>query len=64
MMTEDWITTTEAVNLTGYSQEYIRRILRTGKIKGRKWGRDWMVDRDSLVEYMREGKRRGPRRSL
>lgn len=62
-MAEDWVTTTEAVQLTGYNQEYIRRILRTGKIKGRKWGRDWMIDRDSLIEYMRDGKRRGPRSS-
>jgi hypothetical protein len=62
-MNEEWITTTEAVRMTGYNHEYIRRLLRTGKVVGKKWGRDWMVDRDSLLTYMQESERRGPKDS-
>lgn len=55
---EDWITTTEAAQLSGYDPEHVRRLARAGKIKARKWGRDWMIDGKSLLEYRkREGRR-------
>jgi excisionase family DNA binding protein len=55
-MTEDfnpteWITTKEAAELTGYHAVHIRRLLREGTIEGRKFGRDWMIDRESPQEY-------------
>ena len=62
----DWITTTEACELSGYHPDSMRKLLRSGRINGRKWGFAWMVDRDSLVAYLEQvsklGDRRGPKR--
>ncbi len=59
----DWLTTNEATRLTGYNAEHIRRLVRSGKVKAQKWGRDWMIDRVSLFEYLKsEG--RGPQEKL
>ncbi len=66
-MATDWITTTQAVQLTGYHPVHLRRLIRAGLIKARKFGILWQVDRASLLEYMRaaeqsEDKRRGGRK--
>jgi excisionase family DNA binding protein len=42
----DWITTAEAAELTGYDPAHIRWLIRENRIKGKKFGRDWMVDRE------------------
>ena len=57
---ENWITTAEAKSLTGYNAEHIRRLIRSGKVKAKKWGKEWMVEKNSLIAYLKsEG--RGPR---
>lgn len=61
MIKNEWITTTEAALLTGYNNEYIRRLVRTEKVRARKFGIVWQVDRESLLEYMKKNERRGPR---
>lgn len=48
---ENWITTGEAVELTGYHPEYLRDLLRRGEILAEKVGRSWLVNRDALLEY-------------
>ena len=62
---EDWITTGEAANLANYSPVHIRRLIRAGKVKARKWGRDWQVSSASLLDYLEnieaKGKKRGPK---
>ena len=62
----DWITTSQACELSGYHADSLRKLLQSGRINGRKWGNTWMVDRASLLEYMEHiaflGKRRGPKR--
>lgn len=65
-MAEDWITTAEAARLSGYHSVYLRELIKAGKIKAQKWGRDWQVSRVSLLAYMRAAeksadKRRGAR---
>lgn len=63
----DWLTTTEASQLSGYTPKHIRRLVTAGKIKGQRWGRDWQVDRRSLLTYMnlieKQGEKRGPKPS-
>jgi excisionase family DNA binding protein len=49
---DKWLTTQEAMELTGYNPEQIRRLARNGKIKTKKWGTAWMIDKMSLMEYM------------
>ena len=49
----DWLTSREAAQETGYNVEHIRRLVRTGRLKAQKLGRDWVIDRASLLEYLR-----------
>jgi excisionase family DNA binding protein len=63
----DWITTVEAAQMSGYHVNYVRRLIKSGRIKGKKmWGRDWMVSRASLLTHVRQieklGGKRGPKR--
>lgn len=48
----DWITTEEAAEVSGYHVNYIRRLMRQGKVTGRKAGLMWWIDRDSLRSYL------------
>lgn len=50
----DWITTQEAVRLSGYNPDHLRRLIRAGEIKARKFGIVWQVDRLSLLVYARK----------
>lgn len=63
---EDWITTAEAVTLSGYHIVTVYKLLSSGKVKGQKWGRSWMVSRSSLLAHIRKaeklGAKRGPKR--
>lgn len=47
----DWINTQEAAELTGYSVQYIRRLMRQGRVVAKKWLRDWVISKQSLLEY-------------
>lgn len=61
----DWITTAEAVQLSGYTRKHIARLLAAGSVKGQRFGRAWQVDRVSLLAYVRKvakmGEKRGPK---
>lgn len=50
----EWITTSKAAALTGYSLNYIRRLVREKRVPATKWQRDWMVDRQQLLAYQQE----------
>jgi excisionase family DNA binding protein len=56
----EWITTKEAAELTRYHPTHIRWLIREDRIEGRKLGRDWLIDRESLEEYARNMKSLGP----
>ena len=64
-MAEDRSTTGEAARLTGYHVNYIRRLIKAGRVRGKKWGRDWQVSRGSLLAHVRKveklGAKRGPK---
>jgi len=65
-MIDDWITTQEATELSGYHPDHLRRLIRAGNIKARKFGIVWQVSRQSLLEYLKDAqdstdKRRGPK---
>jgi len=57
---EGWITTIEAEILTGYSQAYMRQLACNGKVKARKVGRDWLINRESLLAYKHQMDVLGP----
>ena len=61
----DWMTTQQAAELVNYTPEHIRRLVKAGKVKGQRWGRDWQIDRRSLLAYVKSaeklGQKRGPK---
>ena len=59
---EDWLTTYEAVQLSGYELDYIRKLVRAKKITGRKWGQSWQVSRKSLQEFLKGREQQGGKR--
>jgi len=64
-MPEEWLTTQEAAELSGYHIVTIRKLLNSGKLSGRKWGPVWQVSRQSLISYQilmnEQGQKRGPK---
>jgi Helix-turn-helix domain len=64
-MDNSWIPIGAAVELSGYHAESIRKLVRAGKIRARKFGIVWQIHRGSLVRYLRgqaqRGEKRGPK---
>ena len=63
---EDFISIEQAVSHSGYTEQYLRRLARAGKLHAIKFGHFWMVDVKSLEAYMigahsTDDKRFGPR---
>lgn len=50
----DYVSTKEASELTGYSIQYIQRLLRQGKIKAEKKGGMYWINLESVKEYKRK----------
>lgn len=61
----EWITVREAAELAGYTGDHIRRLIKNERITARKVSIVWLVDRHSLVTYLKSaeqmGQRRGPK---
>lgn len=53
------LTAPEAAELLACSPEYVRRLARTGRLSGRRAGRAWLINRDSLNTY-RHGDHHAP----
>ena len=64
-MSEDWITTNEAAEISGYHPEYVRQLLKQKRVEGKKFGHVWQISRVSLRDYLvnmkKKGERRGPK---
>lgn len=56
------ITVKQAVELSGYKDHHIRDLLRSKRIKGKKWGNTWQVDKTSLLRYIRDVQKLGSKR--
>jgi len=48
-----YITAQTATEATGYNLQYLRRLLRVGKITGVKIGQVWLIEFDSLKAYLK-----------
>jgi len=60
------ITVHAAAKVTGYNIQYLRRMLRSGVLKGVKIGQMWMIEMDALETYIKRvestsDRRCGPR---
>ncbi|RPH70536.1 DNA-binding protein [bacterium] len=60
-----WITVEEAARLTNYTRVHVRRLAIAGEVNAQRFGRAWMIDKDSLLVYFNktqeQGKKRGPK---
>ena len=55
-LSREWISTSEGAKLTGYSQEYIRKMARDGTIESQKIGYTTVISKQSLLEYTKQQK--------
>jgi len=46
-----WLTTEEAAEILGYHDESIRRLLRSKKLQGRKFGHIWLIEPQSVTDF-------------
>ncbi|MDP2655015.1 MAG: helix-turn-helix domain-containing protein, partial [bacterium] len=51
-LNENLITTKEAGELFGYTSDYISRLVRSGKITGKRIGHNWLIEKESLVQFL------------
>ena len=51
-MLEGHLTTKQASEMYGLTDSHFRRLLEHGTIQGFKAGRDWLMDLESLEQYM------------
>gem|GEM_PF-3436541 len=51
----DYISTLAAAQALGYTLQHTRLLIRQGKLKAEKLGRDWLVSRRSVVQHARSG---------
>jgi excisionase family DNA binding protein len=54
MGNDTYMTTKEAAEKLGYTTQHTRLLIRQGKLEGSKFGRDWMVVRESVEAYQPE----------
>lgn len=47
----EFIATARAASITGYAQDYVGQLARSGEVKARKVGRRWFVEKNSLIEH-------------
>jgi excisionase family DNA binding protein len=55
------LSTSEAQDKSGLSRVHIQRLLRNGRIEGMKLGHDWLVFEDSLVHFLAQPRKTGPK---
>ena len=63
---EKHISVRAAADCSGYSVQYLRRMLRAGTLRGTKIGQVWLVDFDNFEKFVKSSfaskdRRRGPR---
>lgn len=58
----DWIDVGSASQVSGYTPDYLRTLMREKRIKGEKRGTMWWINRDSLKEYLATIEALGPKK--
>ena len=56
------ITVQAAADVTGYNIQYLRRMLRSGALKGIKIGQMWLIEMYALDVYLKRVERTSDRR--
>ena len=48
----EFLTTTRVAELLGYTCQHVTRLARQGVLRGRKFGRDWLIDSESVDRFL------------
>jgi len=49
---DEWLTVQDAAKLSGYHAEYVRLLIRQGKLTAKKFGPVWAISKYSLLAYL------------
>jgi hypothetical protein len=52
VLKEEFLTISAAVIITGYNSQYLRRLLRNGRLAGVRVGQIWLIKLHSLAGYL------------
>jgi hypothetical protein len=50
----DYITVRTASDISGYNEQYLRRLLRQEVFDSKRLGQLWLIDRNNFIEYLRK----------
>ena len=53
----DYITVRTAAEISGYNQQYLRRLLRENTFRPKRLGQMWLIEREQFLKYLHEAKR-------
>ena len=62
MTDDEWLTIQQASKVSGYHAEYLRIIVRAGKVVAHKFGPVWAISKKSLLSYLKTAEKTGDRR--
>ena len=48
----EYITVRTTAEISGYNQQYLRRLLRESTFRSKRIGQLWLIDRDSSKDYL------------
>ena len=57
-----FITVRTASEISGYNQQYLRRLLRENILKSKRLGQLWLIERNGFVEYLNHAKQSNDKR--
>lgn len=52
-ITGEFLTVRSASEISGYNQQYLRRLLRNRVFQLRKIGQIWLIDKKSFMDYLK-----------
>lgn len=55
--TNEYLTVKTAAKISGYNQQYLRRLLRGDVFRSKRLGQIWLIDRDDFLSYLHHAKR-------
>src|SRR3990167_730160 len=58
----EYITAGDAGRVVGYTSDYVARLAREKKVRGRRIGRQWLVDPQSLALFVADAEKQKPLR--
>jgi hypothetical protein len=60
--TSEYITVRSAAEISGYNQQYLRRLLRNGVFRTKKIGQIWLIDHSDFINYFSKAKQSNDKR--